>query len=83
MRISTQKVTCHLDPVVTWQLKNVIFSQPQGLRPPKLADGTQVEESSRTKPNDNSISRSCYKHVIFSLSHGLWSVAVTKDERYA
>ena len=33
----TQKVTCHFDPVVTWQFINVIFLEPQVLWAQNLA----------------------------------------------
>ena len=81
----THKVTWHFDIVVTWQFENVIFTQPQSLWLPNLAGCVlrlrrRLAQSQMRLLFRGHITKTSFS-LLSSLSNGLWSVALPKDER--
>ena len=74
----TQKITQYFDPIVTWQIKIVIFSQWQSLWPPNLVRWVLKLRGCHAQSQMILLFRS---HVLSSLSHGLWSAPLAKDDR--
>ena len=74
----TQKITQYFDPIVTWQIKIVIFSQWQSLWPPNLVRWVLKLRGCHAQSKMILLFRS---HVLSSLSHGLWSAPLAKDDR--
>ena len=80
-----QNVTWHFNSVVIWQFENVMFPQTQRLRPPNLAGCVLrlrglLPQSQTTLPFRGHVTKTSLL-LLSLLSHGLWSVALPKDER--